>query len=657
MTDELPQGWCECALNRVGEIVTGNTPPKDNPANYGDKYPWVKPPDLGSDTPIVSTSEYLSEQGARRSRLLPEGATLVSCIGLLGKIGFAGTVLATNQQINSVIFDSRIVEAKYGLHYCKTLRLWMEENSSATTVAIINKTRFSEAPFRLAPLAEQRRIVAKIEELLTRFDDCQGRLVRLSQFFKRFRQSVLGAACSGRLTADWREQNPNASSIGSLIATIRKRREGSVASESQKRRVEDIFSAHEDNDSEQLPNGWQFVKLNKLASSFNYGTSAKSQRSGAVPVLRMGNLQGGEIDWSDLAFTSDVAEIGQYSLSPGTVLFNRTNSPQLVGKTAIYRGERPAIFAGYLIRINPYEELNPEYLNLCLNTSYAREFCASVKTDGVSQSNINAQKLGAFEVPFCHPAEQQEIVRRVEGLFSLADKIEARFKTVQHQVNRLPQSILSKAFSGELVPTEAELAEREGRAYESAEELLNRIRMSSGREPGACDFGQITSIKNQMIDGISLDGFSEPITIDELRQTRCRKVPEKSGIYVIIRPSDSAPHFLRKSTGGWFKDLDPSYPPKVVHANWVNGAHVMYVGMTAADGGLRSRLCQFFDFGAGKRVGHRGGRLLWHLQDSGELQVRWRTCPAGKADSAETAAITSFKSVYDDRRPFANMIK
>ncbi len=109
--------------------------------------------------------------------------------------------------------------------------------------------------------------------------------------------------------------------------------------------------------------------------------------------------------------------------------------------------------------------------------------CASVKTDGVSQSNINAQKLGTFEVPFCHPTEQYEIVRRVAGLFSLADKIEAHFKNIKQQVDRLPQSILTKAFRGEIVPTEAELAEREDRPYESAEELLQRIRHSREAAP------------------------------------------------------------------------------------------------------------------------------------------------------------------------------
>jgi type I restriction enzyme S subunit len=189
----------------------------------------------------------------------------------------------------------------------------------------------------------------------------------------------------------------------------------------------------------------------------------------------MGNVQNREIDWKELVFTSDANEIRRYSLKPHTVLFNRTNSPELVGKTAIYRGERPAIFAGYLIRIVNFPELAPEYLNMCLNTSYARDFCSRAKTDGVSQSNINAKKLGSFEVPLCCLAEQHEIVQRVEALFKLAEKIERRVAMATARAEKLTQSILAKAFRGELVPTEAQLARQEGRNYESASTLLDRV--------------------------------------------------------------------------------------------------------------------------------------------------------------------------------------
>jgi hypothetical protein len=159
------------------------------------------------------------------------------------------------------------------------------------------------------------------------------------------------------------------------------------------------------------------------------------------------------------------------------------------------------------------------------------------------------------------------------------------------------------------------------------------------------------------IDGIRLDGFSEPITIGELRDTGCSVVPPSPGIYLIVRSSECTPEFLPKSTGGWFKDKDPSYPHNMVQENWVEEARVIYVGMTKAQKGLKGRLCCFFDFGQGKRVGHRGGRMLWHLPNSEKLLVRWRTYPEGEAYSAETDAIVAFKAVYGGRRPFANMTK
>jgi len=131
---DLPAGWAIVTLRDVGTIITGNTPPKKESDNYGGEIPWAKPPDLDRDAPITRTEEYLSEKGARQARLLPPGATLVSCIGNLGKVGIAGTTLATNQQINSVIFSESLVDNKYGFHYCKTLKNWLEENASATTI-------------------------------------------------------------------------------------------------------------------------------------------------------------------------------------------------------------------------------------------------------------------------------------------------------------------------------------------------------------------------------------------------------------------------------------------------------------------------------------------------------------------------------------------
>ncbi len=265
--------------------------------------------------------------------------------------------------------------------------------------------RSSRVP--LPPLPEQRRIADALDALLARVDACRERLDRVPEVLKRFRRAVLAAATSGELTREWREEQG-------------------------------------------WTDEWTSTELAAVANGFSYGTSAKSSRSGKTPVLRMGNIQDGRLDWTDLVFTSNTAEIEKYKLECGDVLFNRTNSPELVGKTAVYHGEHEAIYAGYLIRIRCSEELVPDYLNYCLNSPLGKEYCRQVKSDGVSQSNINATKLAAFSFQLPGVTEQHEIVRRVEELFAMADRLEARYEAARAAVERLAPAALAKAFRGEM---------------------------------------------------------------------------------------------------------------------------------------------------------------------------------------------------------------
>ena len=191
----------------------------------------------------------------------------------------------------------------------------------------------------------------------------------------------------------------------------------------------------------------------------------------------MGNIQNGRLDWEDLVYTSDAWEITKYSLQHNDILFNRTNSPELVGKTAIYKSEQAAIYAGYLIRVRCTELLNPDFLTYCLNSPQGRHYCWQVKSDGVSQSNINAKKLAAFEFGLPPVEEQTEIVRRVEQLFAFADQLEARVAAAQERIDKLTQSILAKAFRGELVPQDPN--------DEPASVLLERIKAQRAAAPKA----------------------------------------------------------------------------------------------------------------------------------------------------------------------------
>ena len=188
-----------------------------------------------------------------------------------------------------------------------------------------------------------------------------------------------------------------------------------------------------------------------------YGTAKKSLEQGKVIVLRMGNLQKGEIDWTSLVYTNDDEDIGKYSLNKGDILFNRTNSPELVGKTSIYRGEYPAIFAGYIIKLD-YDRniICGEYLNFVMNSQEERDFCARVKTNGVCQSNINAKKIGEFVVPIPPLEEQREIVERLNEILPLIEEYgkahSALKKAEQALPDQLRASLLQEAIQGKLVP-------------------------------------------------------------------------------------------------------------------------------------------------------------------------------------------------------------
>lgn len=165
-----------------------------------------------------------------------------------------------------------------------------------------------------------------------------------------------------------------------------------------------------------IPTDWTVTPLGLLVSSIAYGSSAKSRSNGKIPVLRMGNLQDGKLIWGDLVYTEDAGEIARYSLVCGDVLFNRTNTVDLVGKAALYNGERPAIYAGYLIRVRTdRQRLDPRYLNYVLNAEFSRKYSLKVLSQAVGQANINGQKLKTYPIPLPPTQTEQECIAEALG--------------------------------------------------------------------------------------------------------------------------------------------------------------------------------------------------------------------------------------------------
>jgi type I restriction enzyme, S subunit len=420
---ELPESWAQVPLAAITSDVTQRVPSDDETIHYID---------IGSvnrtTKSIEAPQKLLGKDAPSRARKqVAAGDTVVS----MTRPNLNAVALVPSEldgEIASTGFDVLRpvpgVDPRW-ISYLVRTEKFVDSMSALVKGALYPAVRSKDVRAHvvpLAPAAEQTRIADQLDTLLARIQSCNDRFDAIPALLKRFRQAVLNAATSGTLTEDFAKENPQP---------------------------------------------WRRVLLDDVAIDFSYGSTAKSARAGTTPVLRMGNIQDGHLDWSDLVYTSDSAEIEKYKLTKGDVLFNRTNSPALVGKTAVYQGERPAIYAGYLIRTRCSSELLPEYLNYCLGSKAGRDYCWSVKSDGVSQSNINAKKLAAF--PFALPPvpEQTEIIRRVEALFAFAHCIEARATAARTLAKRLGPLTLAKAFRGELVPQDPQ--------DEPASVLLERV--------------------------------------------------------------------------------------------------------------------------------------------------------------------------------------
>jgi type I restriction enzyme S subunit len=195
---EEAKKWERRRLAEICEVVTGNTPSKNNPENYGDYLPWVKPEDLDKEMYVKDTTEYLSVLGARQARVLPRGAIMVSCIGNLGKIAIAGCNLATNQQINSLIPKPE-VDSEYLYFCCATIQNALEKLAASTTLKIVNKTAFASITIPFPSLLEQQQIASELKDKTASAEELKADIVKQLEAIKALPQAILRKAFRGEL--------------------------------------------------------------------------------------------------------------------------------------------------------------------------------------------------------------------------------------------------------------------------------------------------------------------------------------------------------------------------------------------------------------------------------------------------------------------------
>ncbi len=344
-------------------------------------------------------------------------------------------------------------------------------------------------------MAEQKRIVAKVEELLARVNAARERLAKVQEILKRFRQSVLATACSGRLTADWREVYHHNEPAEKFLESVHRKRKieynqlckvALKAGQKRPRKPSNLKPRVHDTEFEvEFPDSWFWTTLEDIASTKKYAMSSgpfgsalgnKDYRDSGVPVIRGKNIQHGFFHLKNFVYVSEekAAELARSHAYPGDIVVVAVGSS---GQAAIVPNVLPqSVLSQNCNKITVDKSITlPEFVLFFLHIEIVKNQLREKITD-TARPFLSLTNLKKVLISIPPLDEQREIIRRIKGLFKLADAIEKRVETATYQAEKLTQSILAKAFCGELVPTEDELTRRQGRPYEPASALLAKIK-------------------------------------------------------------------------------------------------------------------------------------------------------------------------------------
>jgi type I restriction enzyme S subunit len=480
----LPVGW---AIVRLNKISVPSRPRRD-PQGYP-SLPYVGLEQIESNTGRLLGTSAAAEMKSTAFHFQPNDVLYGRLRPYLNKVWravFEG--LCSSEFI--VLPPSNSFESNY-------LAFFLSTDEFVSFANLLNQgdrprvsyEQIGQHPIPLPPLAEQRRIVAKLETLLGKISSNQQRLSRVPSLLKRFRQSVLAAACSGRLTADWREDNSNELTEKRLQELSDKRRRRWISANPKQSPSDYVQPISPNNEAElfSIPESWVWIRAEQACDFITKGTTpppnSMTAGFGDIPFIKVYNLTNrGHLDFtvnptfiSDATHTSGVMR--RSCVRPGDVLMNLVGPP--LGKVSIVPATFPEWNTNQAVAIyRPVTGMASEFLAMSLLTGPIIAWAMARSKATVGQHNLTLELARNVRVPLPSLREQLEIVRRVEQLFAFADQIEGRLKQAQAHVDRLTQSLLRKAFRGELVPTEANLAAAEGRDYESASVLLERIQTS-----------------------------------------------------------------------------------------------------------------------------------------------------------------------------------
>ncbi|HFF9477219.1 TPA: restriction endonuclease subunit S [Serratia marcescens] len=482
---ELPEGWEWVRLGELfNSIASGGTPSKSNPDFWNGDIPWASVKDLGKEKYIAKTQDYISHQGlVAGSKLADEGDILICTRMGLGKIGIASCPVAFNQDLKSVKLTSG-VSLDFFFNTYSTIKI----KGTGTTVEGIKQEQLLNYVIGLPSGNEQHQIIEKVDELMSLCDqleqqsltslDAHQKLVetllgtlidsknaeefaenwaRISQCFDMLftteasidalKQTILQLAVMGKLVP----QDPNDEPASELLKRIEQEK-AQLVKEGKIKKQKPLPPVSDEEKPFELPNGWEWCRIGDCSLSTEYGISHKTYKSSqGVPVLKMGDIQSGEVKLGgQQVVDSDIEELPYLYVNNRDILYNRTNSAELVGKTGIYLGEDNVYtYASYLIRIRTIKERHmPELINLNMQAPFFRitQINPYVKQQ-CGQANVNGTIMKNMLVAIPPLNEQERILLKVVQLCDICDTLKSRLQSTQQTQLHLADALTDAALN------------------------------------------------------------------------------------------------------------------------------------------------------------------------------------------------------------------
>lgn len=453
---KLPEGWVVTNLQNIANWGSGGTPSRSHDEYYNGNIPWIKTGDLGPKL-ITEASEYITDAGVKNSsaKYFPKGSVAIAMYGAtIGKTSILGIDATTNQACAVGTPIEGITSSIFLYYFLLNEKNAFIKKGKGGAQPNISQAVIKEHPLCLPPYAEQKIIAEKLDSLLAQVDSTKARLEQIPQILKRFRQAVLAAAVRGELTEGW-HTNQNLVSAKSILNDIETERNQAK----NNKLIKQSFGIHKNiSPLFHVPsNSWEWVCLEQICATNNnalkagpFGSALKKADCVDVGYKVYGQEQviSGSESLETYRINDDKYEqLKSCTTGPGDILISLVGT---IGKVLVLSSQaEPGIINPRLVKITLHNTISPQYIKTYLDSPVSHSFFKGFSHGGTMEIlNLSILK----ELPIALPPleEQHEIVRRVEQLFAYADTIEKQVNSALTRVNNLTQSILAKAFRGEL---------------------------------------------------------------------------------------------------------------------------------------------------------------------------------------------------------------